>query len=575
MDSMRGGATIRALVLAMTAMLLAAAAASAAPGSIEIDELARSAANANVADVNSRHLVLAVAHPNFTNHYGGQIKFGPDGFLYAGTGDGGSGGDPNGNARNLSRLLGKLLRLDVSPGARGFDPYAIPAGNPAAANPRCSGGSGTAPCPEVVASGLRNPFRFSFDSGAPHDLWIGDVGQENWEEIDHIAVANLPGVSFGWDCKEGDSDYSSPTPATGCPPPNYVGPIHTYANPTTGSRAVTGGLVVRDPALTPLVGRYLYADFYLSTLRSLDPAVGTTSDRPESSLSASSVASFGEDAAGHVYVVSLGGSVDRVVCTATPCAMSDLGLVPAYTDSVADAVDTPISVAAPPGDPSRLFIVERSGRIRVAVDSGSGYVVQDTPFLDIRSQVSTTGEGGLLSMAFDPEYATTGLFYIYFVNNGTTAPAFPGPPPSPGPDPGSPPAGSGTPPADQPPAGERPVAVRDSTAPVLRIRLARRQDVLHRRVVRLSVACDENCIVRATGRIRGVRASATPARASGLTLRSSLKRLAAGKRVVFELRVPARARRALAKRGVIALSIRGRDAAGNLRAAARTVQVKR
>ena len=549
----------------MTAVLLAAAPAVAAPGNIEIDELVRSAANANVADAGSRHLVITVAHPTYTNHYGGQVMFGPDGFLYAGTGDGGSSGDPNGNARNPSRLLGKLLRLDVSPGARGFDPYAVPAGNPYAGNSPCPGGSGAAPCPEVVASGLRNPFRFSFDSAPPHDLWIGDVGQDAWEEVDHIAVADLPGVSFGWDCKEGDADYSSPTPATGCPPPSYVGPIHTYANPTPGSRAVTGGVVVRDQALIPLLGRYLYADFYVSPLRSLDPALGTTSDRAEPSLPADSVASFGQDAAGHVYVVSLGGSVDRVACTADPCTAADLTLVPAYTDSVANPVETPISVTAPPGDTSRLFIVERSGRIRVAVDSGSGYVVQDTPFLDISSQVSTSGEGGLLSIAFDPEYSTTGLFYVYFVNTGTAAPLPPGPPPSP--EPGTnPPPGSGTQPVDQAPLGETPVpvvAVRDLTAPALRIRLARRQDVLRRHVVRLSVACDESCIIRVTGR------------ASALHLRSSLKRIAAGRRVVFELRASARVRRALQRRGEVALTIRARDAAGNLLTAARTVRVKR
>src|SRR4051794_14025189 len=445
---MRAGGGIRGFVAVLAACggLLAATAAAQAAGNVEIDELTHSSQNADVADTTTRRLVLEVAHPTFTNHYGGQLYFGPDGFLYAGTGDGGSGGDPNGNARNLSILLGKLLRLDVSPGARGSDAYAIPAGNPAAGNPRCTGGNGTMACPEVVASGLRNPFRFSFDSQSPHDLWIGDVGQDAWEEIDHSSVAGLPGSSYGWDCMEGNVTFSSPTPSTGCPPPQYVAPVYAYPH-SGSSKAITGGVVVRDPALTPLVGRYLYTDFYFSTLHSLDPS--NNADRTEASLNASSVVSFNQDAAGHVYVTSLTGSVKRVACNAPCSAPSDLRLVNAYTDSVANPVNTPISVAAPPGDTSRLFIVERGGRIRLAIDSGSGYVVQDTPFLDLHSQVNTAGEGGLLSMAFDPEYAQTGLFYIYFANFGSsTAPTAPAPAPAANPPSQQPAPDNG--PVDQP-----------------------------------------------------------------------------------------------------------------------------
>jgi hypothetical protein len=572
----RAGRIIR-LVAVASAIVVVGMVGVASAGNIEINEFARSSQNVNAADTATRRLVLEVAHPNQTNHYGGTLKFGPDGFLYAGTGDGGGAGDPTGNARNLSSLLGKLLRLDVAPGARGTNPYAIPGTNPSAGNARCTGGSGSAACPEVVASGLRNPFRFSFDSQPPNDLWIGDVGQDAWEEIDHIAVADLPGTSFGWDCKEGNADFSQPTPATGCPPPNYVGPLHVYANPSNASRAVTGGVVVHDPALTPLVGRYLYTDFFISSLRSLDPAVGSASDRDEPTLALQSVAAFGEDAAGHVYVVSLGGAVRRVACSANPCTASDLTLVPAYTDSATNPVNTPISVAAPPGDPSRLFIVERGGRIRVAVDSGSGYVVQNAPFLDLHTEVNGAGEGGMLSMAFDPDYAMTGLFYIYFVNNGASTAPPPGgtqPPGGGGTPPGgtTPPSGGSTPPADNPAnPTTQPATVADLTAPLLRIRAARVQDVLRRKVVRLSIACNEACIVRTTARIRG----GTSGRASAIALRSVLQRLTAGKRVVVQLRASARVRRALARHGAILVTMRARDAAGNLRTASKTVRVKR
>jgi hypothetical protein len=251
-----------------------------------------------------------------------------------------------------------------------------------------------------------------------------------------------------------------------------------------------------------------------------------------------------------------------------PCsAPSDLTLVSAYTDSAFNPVNTPISVAAAPGDTSRLFIVERGGRIRLAIDSGSGYVVQDTPFLDVHSQVNTAGEGGLLSMAFDPEYAQTGLFYVYFANFGTsTAPTPPTPPTNPPSQ--QPPPTDG--PVDQPsqdaqnsPTPTTPVATKDVVAPVLHVRAARTQDLLRRGDVRLAVACNEACVVRAAGSARGVR------------LRSMLKRLGAAKRVVFELRLSSRARRALAKRGTVKVTLRGRDAAGNVSTASLTVRVKR
>ena len=406
-------------------------------GHIHVEQFKRSLADPNLADPAATTPLLDVAHPTFTNHYGGQIAFGPDGKLYAGTGDGGSSNDPAGNAQNDASQLGKLLAINTA-----------------------------GPSVATAAKGLRNPFRFSFDRGTG-DLIIGDVGQAKWEEVDWVpATDTLAGSNFGWDCYEALEHVD-----TGCDPNPRVDPVIFYANPNGSnppSAAVTGGVVVRDPALTPIFGRYLYADFYAGQVHSAALAKPVTDDRIESSLGTTQMlVAFGEDAGGRVYVVSLAGTVARIVCDST---------------------------------------------------------------------CPTGGTGG-----------------------GTTNPP--------------PPGSESPPPADQPPTEtpSTPVVAPDSAAPVLRIRVARRQDVLRRHVVRLSVACNENCLVRVTARVR----RAATARASALTLRGSLKRIAAGKRAVFELRASARVRRALKRSGVVALSIRGRDAAGNLRTAARTVQVKR
>jgi glucose/arabinose dehydrogenase len=396
-------------------------------GHIRVEEFTRSGANPNVADTSSTPM-LDVAHPTYQNHYGGQIAFGPDGLLYAGTGDGGGAGDPGNNAQNAASQLGKLLSINTSTSAVA-----------------------------TVAMGLRNPFRFSFDS-ATGDLVIGDVGQDHWEEVDWVPATDaLAGSNFGWNCWEANNHR---IPA--CDPTSYVPPVIGYANPNGSappSAAVTGGVVVRDPALPSLVGRYLYADFYGGQVHSVRLAKPVTDDRAETDLPAvSNLVAFGEDGNSHVYVVSLVGKVQRIV-------------------------------------------------------------------------EGTTGGGG----------------------SGPPPSNDPGPtPPQPVDQPQSP--GSGVPAAS---------TVGDTTAPRLHVRAARRQDVLRRGVVRLSVACDEACIVRVSGS------------AGGGAVRSVLKRLAPGKRVVLELRLTSRTRRALARQGVVTVTLRGRDAAGNLRTASLTVRVKR
>ncbi len=279
-------------------------------GDIRIEEYQRSP-DPDVADPASARVVLEVAHPDppITNHNGGQLQFGPDGFLYAATGDGGGIGDPQGNGQSTASRLGKMLRVDP----RGATPYAIPAGNPFAAG----GGA-----PEVWAYGLRNPYRFSFDR-LTGDLVIGDVGQGALEEVDLLRAGTGAGANLGWSRCEGDLAY--PPGGGACPlagAPGYVGPAFTYGR-EGGACSITGGYVVRDTSLPALYGRYLYGDFCTGRLGAVDLA-SRASDRTvetDVALPAFNLVSFGEDARGCVYVALLNGKVYRLGAPdgAPPC----------------------------------------------------------------------------------------------------------------------------------------------------------------------------------------------------------------------------------------------------------------
>ena len=272
--------------------------ASSPVGDIQIDEFT---ASGDVTDPATRRPIITVPHRDAGNHNGGQLQFGPDGYLYAGTGDGGGGGDTFRNAQNLNSLLGKMLRIDPRPS--GGAPYTVPADNPFA--------GAAVGADEIWSYGLRNPFRFSFDreTGA---LLIGDVGQNAHEEIDYEPQpAAGRGDNFGWSCREGFSAYPTSDPlcsgASG-----FTEPIHDYPH-DAGGCSVTGGYLVRDPSLGDLYGRYVYADHCVGEIRSLVPGLPrATGDRSEG-LSVSRPSSFGEDACGHVYVASLNGQVSRLV----------------------------------------------------------------------------------------------------------------------------------------------------------------------------------------------------------------------------------------------------------------------
>jgi glucose/arabinose dehydrogenase len=248
-------------------------------------------AGANRANPASARTLLRIDQP-FPNHNGGDLAFGPDGDLYIASGDGGSGGDPNGNGQSTKTLLGKLLRIDVDGRTKGL-PYGIPSDNPFAS------GDGR---PEIYSYGLRNPWRFSFDR-VSGDIWIGDVGQGDVEEIDHRAEGGARGVNFGWNAFEGSRVFKAAA-ARGSRP---VGPVAQYSHAVGCS--VTGGYVYRGTRATGLIGRYVYADYCSGKVWSMRAGPrpgGVREETGQLGVRLSNVTSFGEGLGGDLYVLANG-----------------------------------------------------------------------------------------------------------------------------------------------------------------------------------------------------------------------------------------------------------------------------
>ena len=270
-------------------------------------------ANPDIADPNSEEILLGITQP-YANHNGGQLQFGPDGYLYIGMGDGGSGGDPLNNAQTPSELLGKILRIDTEqvappPGppsggsllyyfpviARtySFASYSIPATNPYTQTAGYRG--------EIWALGLRNPWRFSFDRSTG-DLYIADVGQNTWEEVNFQAAASAGGENYGWRILEATHCYN---PSSGCVPPvRYVPPVAEYnhgVNDSIGC-SVTGGYVYRGPGNAAMQGIYFYGDYCTGRIWGLQNVSGwQTQQLAQPSIN---ISTFGEDEAGNLYVAS-------------------------------------------------------------------------------------------------------------------------------------------------------------------------------------------------------------------------------------------------------------------------------
>jgi glucose/arabinose dehydrogenase len=242
----------------------------------------------------SRRLVLFVHQP-FANHNGGDLAFGPDGYLYIGLGDGGSEGDPLDNGQRLDTLLGKMLRIDPHPSGR--QAYTVPSSNPFV------GRAGVRP--EIWAYGLRNPWRYSFDRQTG-DLWIGDVGQNTWEEIDVQPAGSKGGQNYGWNRMEGNHSFR------GSAPSNAVGPVLEY-NHSGGGCAVVGDYVYRGSAIPALRGAYLFGDDCLAPIVAVVRAGGRIVQRRTLPIAVSSLSSFGEDRNGELYALSLGGAVYKIV----------------------------------------------------------------------------------------------------------------------------------------------------------------------------------------------------------------------------------------------------------------------
>ena len=243
----------------------------------------RVSADPNRGDPNSERVLLYIEQPA-ANHNGGQLQFGPDGYLYVGMGDGGLGGDPWGNAQNLGVLLGKMLRIDVDAG----DPYGIPADNPFV------GTEGARP--EIWAYGLRNPWRFSFDRGTG-DLYIADVGQNKWEEVDVALAPDRGGQNYGWDIMEGFHCFE---PAQGCDTAGLTMPVVEYGHDRGCS--ITGGYVYRGRRYADIQGIYFFSDFctgYIWGLRKTDDGW----EWAQFLASGLNVSTFGEDEEGEIYVL--------------------------------------------------------------------------------------------------------------------------------------------------------------------------------------------------------------------------------------------------------------------------------
>jgi hypothetical protein len=333
--------------------------ASDVDGTIHVAEMRATRSGASTATLRD---LLVIPHPGESNHNGGQLQFGPDGDLYVSTGDGGGADDQHHNAQSLSSLLGKILRIDPDPG--GVLPYRTPAGNPFPGSP--------APFDTIWSYGLRNPFRFSFDSAGA--MVIGDVGQNQREEVDFAPAGSPGGANYGWNCREGL--LAGPGTDPGCAEAKagaFASPVFDYPHTDPGGGAahgcaIIGGYVVHDPSLPALFGRYLYGDLCSGELRSLDLAAPAASDRSEG-ISVNDLNSFGEDACGRLYVVSGSGQVARLVGDAPQTCP----LAPSFTAiktvsrhvkrgkrALITAGVTPCGVR--PGEPVGLYL----GRRRVA-----------------------------------------------------------------------------------------------------------------------------------------------------------------------------------------------------------------
>ena len=272
-------------------------------GDVTVAQYHVSAANPNQADAASGKVLIAVTHREFANHNGGKLNFGADGNLYFALGDGGSGGDPHSNAQNGTVYLGKMLRINVD----NFTTppyYTIPADNPYVTDASVAD--------EIWALGLRNPFRWSFDR-LTHDMWIGDVGQDLWEEVDFRPAGSTGGVNYGWRCREANHAYDNACAGNS----GFTSPVFEYGHNAAGGISITGGMVYRGTDYPALYGWYICVDYGTGNGWLIKPdGSGGFTTTAQTGLPAS-VVGFGENEAGELYAVGVNGRVYRVQSQST------------------------------------------------------------------------------------------------------------------------------------------------------------------------------------------------------------------------------------------------------------------
>ncbi|MCB9264631.1 MAG: PQQ-dependent sugar dehydrogenase [Lewinellaceae bacterium] len=320
--------------------------------------------NPNRADPNSERILLEVDQP-FSNHNAGDLNFGPDGYLYFGLGDGGSANDPGNRAQNRQNLLGKMLRIDVDNG----NPYSIPEDNPFADDDFT--------LDEIWAIGLRNPWRFSFDR-LTGEMWIGDVGQDTWEEVNHQLPGSAGGQNYGWRCYEGQESFNP----NGCSSPGeYTFPVHTYRNTSSIGCSITGGYVYRGSEYPDMYGYYLFTDYCSGRFWSLSPdGQGGWQEAELANLANNQFVTFGEDKGGELYVAAISdGDIFRLTA---PCVSPDAPAVSG--DGLACGPDQPALLEATAAPGGHDYAWYRNG---ILVALGGSQTYQAT-------------EGGLYTVAF-------------------------------------------------------------------------------------------------------------------------------------------------------------------------------
>lgn len=354
----------------------------------------------DIADTTSSEVILFLPQPH-KSHNGGHIAFGPEGYLYISLGDGaaiaGGPGDPMGTGQNRQNLLGSLLRINVD---KGF-PYAIPADNPFINESGLRG--------EIWAYGFRNPWRFSFDR-ATGDMYISDVGQYRWEEVNFEPADSMGGVNYGWNVYEGNEVFA------GGEAPNYSPPVFVYGHEHGCS--VSGGYVYRGEAIQDLNGVYLFGDWCSGKVWAAWRGLGFNWRVIELLDLDMSISSFGEDEAGELYLIDYGrGKVVRFD-PYFPAAKTTREQPPQYDavtlTRIASGFERPIYATHAGDGTGRLFVLEQSGKIWILQDDQQ----RTDPFLDVSALISPSAltqrytEQGLLGLAFHPDYASNGSFFI-------------------------------------------------------------------------------------------------------------------------------------------------------------------